>query len=120
MGTLVMRRLIMMMMMMVVVFTRRHLRIAQDDCETSIDRRQHEPSRNEGAQEQHSKDEQCCPSWIPAGLHPLVHTMHQSPTCLLNPAASGRPNRIIGVRQMQRRKSVRPERGIRPVRGRML
>lgn len=71
-------------MMVVVVFARRHLRIAQDDCESAVDRRQHEPCRNEGAQRQHSKHEHCCPAWIPAGRPPLVHTMHQSPT---------RPNR---------------------------
>jgi hypothetical protein len=52
------------MMVVVLVYTRRHLRIAHDECETSVYRRRHESRRNECPQEQYPEDEQRRPSWL--------------------------------------------------------
>jgi hypothetical protein len=38
-------------MIVVPVFARRHLGIAHDQCETAVDRRQHESRRNKRSQE---------------------------------------------------------------------
>jgi len=59
------------MMEVVLVFTRRHLCIAQDECETSIHWRQHEARGNERPKEQQPEDEQRCPSWFPNVPHPF-------------------------------------------------
>ncbi len=59
------------MMVVVLVFTRRHLCIAHDECETSTHWRQHEARWNECPKEQQPEDEQRCPSWIPNVPHPF-------------------------------------------------
>ncbi len=59
------------MMVVVLVFTRRHLRIAQDECKTAIHWRQHEARRNERPKEQQPEDEQRCPSWFHNAPHPF-------------------------------------------------
>jgi hypothetical protein len=51
MDALMMRGVIVTAMMMVLMFTRRHLRIAQYECEVSVHRRQHEPCGYERSQE---------------------------------------------------------------------
>jgi hypothetical protein len=80
------------MMMVVLVFPRWGLCIAQDECEVSVDRRQHETRRNECAQEQQSKDEQCCPPQIAAAPHPLLHAFN------LNRAQPRRNRKNLGNR----------------------
>jgi hypothetical protein len=61
-------------MMVVPVFTGRHLRIAQDDCQTSFHGGEHESRRNHRPQEQHAEDEQRRPSW----LFYVAHSFHRS------------------------------------------
>jgi hypothetical protein len=58
-------------MMVVLVSTRRHLRIAQDDRETSVHGYEHESRRNERPQEQHTEDEQRRPSRLFNVPHPF-------------------------------------------------
>ena len=57
--------------MMVMAFTRGHLYIAQNECETSTHRRQHEARWNERPKEQQPEDKQRRPSWIPNVPHPF-------------------------------------------------
>jgi hypothetical protein len=72
MCALVMRGVIVTgMMVVVLVFTRRHLCITHDECEISIDRRQHEARGNKRPKEQQPEDEQRRPSWIPNVPHPF-------------------------------------------------
>jgi hypothetical protein len=51
MGALMMRGVVMTEMIVVLMLTRRHLRIAQYECEVSVYRRQHESRGNERSQE---------------------------------------------------------------------
>jgi len=72
MRALVMRSVIVTRMMVVVlVFSRRHLRIAQDECETSTHWRQHEARWNERPKEQQPEDEQRRPPWFLNVPHPF-------------------------------------------------
>ena len=58
-------------MVVVAVSTRRHLRVAQDDRETSVDGCEHKSRRNERPQEQHAEDEQRRPFWLFSVPHPF-------------------------------------------------
>jgi len=61
-----------MVVVLMLKFARRPLCIAQDECETSIHRRQHETGRNERSKEQQPEDQQRRPSWnsnVPHRFH---------------------------------------------------
>ena len=60
-------------MMVVLVPTRRNLRLAQDDRETTVAGCEHESRRNERPQEQHTEDEQCRPS----NVFPVPRPFHR-------------------------------------------
>jgi hypothetical protein len=59
-----------------VIATSKHLRLAQHECESSIDRRKHEARRNERAHEKHPEDEPCRPPRICAVPHPCRFSEH--------------------------------------------
>jgi hypothetical protein len=62
MDAVVMRGVIVAGMMMLLGLARRHLCIAQDEFETTVNRREHESRGNECPQEQRAEDDQCRPS----------------------------------------------------------
>jgi hypothetical protein len=70
-GALEMRGLI--VMMMVPMLTRRHLEVAQDECQTSIDRREHKAHGNEPAQEKHAEDGDRRPPMTSPVIHRVAH-----------------------------------------------
>jgi hypothetical protein len=59
-----------------VMSTRKHPRLAQHECETSIGRRKHEARRNKCAQEQHPEDEPRRPPRIRTVPRPFRYSSH--------------------------------------------
>ncbi len=69
-----------MIMAAVVVHGSRRVRIAQDDVKSPIDRRQHEPCRNQGTQAEHCEHERCSPVAGPTVLQLFLASLHDPRT----------------------------------------
>jgi hypothetical protein len=93
------------MMVVVLVFARRHLCIAHDEREASVDLCQHEARRNECPQEQPAEDEQRHPPWIPKVPHPCHRWRMELLNC--SDAASYRKGDRSRIRRNDRLRVVR-------------